>query len=242
LRVGIPTYNRQSIIKDKTLGWLEREGIPHNDIYLFVHSEEIKKEYCKELGDKYNIVVGAKECVPQLKYMADYFEEGENVLFMDDDIKGMVIKEGYEKYYKSLKVFAQKAFENIRNKNCYLWGVYPSSNKFFMRGKITYSFKLIIGGLYGMVIRKEKWFTVPMKTDYELTIKHWIKDGITARYNFLGVDTQVYAGKGGLQDDKDREKKDWQACMIMLEKYPQLVALKKAKTGYPEIRFKKAMA
>ena len=238
MRVAIPTYNRQQTIKEKSLAWLEKEGVADSDIYLFVHSDKIKKQYCEVLGDRYNVIVGVKEYVPQLQYMADYFDEGEDVLFMDDDLKGMLVKQGYEKHYKDLPTLCSEAFERIKKMDCYLWGVYPSSNRFFMRGNITYSFKIIIGGIYGMIIRKDKWFTVPMKTDYELTIKHWIKDGIVTRYNYLGADTQIYSGKGGLQG-VGRERLSHIASMTLLDRYPNLVALKKSKSGHQEIRLKR---
>ena len=233
------SHNRSEVISLKTLAFLEREGFTDKEVTIFVHSQWQKLEYVKRIVDRWNVVVGADNYTDQYNWMFNWFDEGEEVLFCDDDITGLIIRQGSEYRVPNLKEFALTAFADNSRIGCHLWGVYPSANRYFLRDAVSYRLKLIIGQLYGMKVRKlaDPWITVPMKVDYELSIKHYLRDGMVCRYNFLAASSKVYSGKGGLQTP-DRPKLSQEASEQLLQSYPNLVELKESCGKFTEISLK----
>ncbi|MAS82736.1 MAG: hypothetical protein CMF45_08605 [Legionellales bacterium] len=245
MKVAIMSHNRHHSIGDKTLKLMDEEGFDPADVTIFVHNEQQKKTYEDYIDKKWNVVVGADHgeegqtgYTKQFGFMFNYYEEGTDVIFSDDDIAGMLVNPKCDYMYKGLKKFCEGAFAENARLGCHLWGLYPSANAFFLQDTVSYELNLIIGQFYGMRIRHEDWITVPMKTDYELTIKHYIKDGMVCRYNWLASKSKVYAGKGGLQTP-ERAELSREGANLLLSRYPQFVKRKKSKGKFDEISLKK---
>ena len=58
-KIVVPTYQRYTFVKEKTLSFLERQNIPKENIYIFVANKEEEKKYLEELRG-YKIIVGRK--------------------------------------------------------------------------------------------------------------------------------------------------------------------------------------
>ena len=85
----IPTLKRASIIKNRTLALLKRYGIKPENIYLFCVGEEGDISNYKSVlhGEGYNIIQGKKGIGLQRNFMSEYFEEGEALVTLDDDVE-----------------------------------------------------------------------------------------------------------------------------------------------------------
>ena len=81
----IPSLARHSIINEKTLKLLNNYNITKNSIYVFVVEEEYEK-YRKEIDKDINIIVGEKGIAEQRAFISRYFNEGEKLVSLDDDI------------------------------------------------------------------------------------------------------------------------------------------------------------
>ena len=136
--IAIPTYNRYDQISNYTLKFLNENYIHPDDIYLFVVEEE--KELYQKLGD-YNVIVGKKGISEQRKFMACYFNEGDYICYMDDDIIEM---KTLKKEFKLIE-FLFEAEELMKKENCGLLGVYPVDNEYFLKKGYTTDLKFVIG-------------------------------------------------------------------------------------------------
>lgn len=241
MEVAIMSHNRHHTIGSKTLALLDKENFEPSRVTIFVHDKHQKKLYEDYNDSKWKVVVGATTYTDQYNHIINHYDEGTEVLFFDDDINGFMLHPEAEEGYKGMKDFAQTAFKENQKVGCYLWGLYPSANKFFLQNTVTYNLNLIIGQFYGMIIRHGNWITVPMKTDYELTIKHFLRDGMVCRYNWIASQSKVYSGKGGLQDT-DRQSLSEVGAKLLLDWYPTLVRKKKSASKFFEISLVKPKA
>ena len=86
-------HKRYDTFKNKTFKLLLEHKIPAENIYVFVANNEEKKLYEKVLDkSKYNkIVVGKKGLRNQRNFIIDYFNEGDYLIQLDDDLDGLYI-------------------------------------------------------------------------------------------------------------------------------------------------------
>lgn len=121
--------------------------------------------------------------------------------------------------------FIKTAFHYLEKEKLHLWGVYPTSNPFFMKPKITTDLRFIIGAAYGYINRPnahDLFPKTPLKGDYEQTILYYKKDGGVLRFNNVSFKTQIYA-KGGLDVAEKRILSSKKATEYLLKKYPEYV-------------------
>lgn len=187
--IAIPTYNRVKEIIKKTLKTLEEGRIDKNNIYLFVsdksqydlYEQNVPKNLYKE------IVIGKKGITNQRIFISQYFNEGQYVISMDDDIEQLeILKE--EKLIKltDLNEFFLNSYKIMKNENLFIWGIYPVRNPFFMYNKITTDLRFIIGVTFGYIVRHNKKLKMSIKSetkeDYEQSILYYLMDGGVIRF------------------------------------------------------------
>jgi len=85
----IPSYNRAECLRDMTLTMLKKQGIPKNNINIFVANKTEEKIYKETIpSNLYNeIIVGRKGLLSQLKFINNYYPEGTHLVRFDDDIE-----------------------------------------------------------------------------------------------------------------------------------------------------------
>lgn len=239
-RIAIPSYRRPDTIKEKTLNYLEKCGIDLSYVDIFVADEKERDDYLY-LG--LNIVVGVKGIRNQREFIRDYYEEGQKVLSMDDDIEYLCKLNGdkLEAFY-NLKQFVAMAFKLCIKNRTKLWGVTAVNNPFYMKDKVSTNLKFIVGCFYGFINDKDKYLRVSpelkVKEDYELTIKHYKKFGSVVRFDGYSPRTKYYTEKGGLQGDRDSVMSE-EASLFLLNKYPEYVSLNGlSSNGHMEIKLK----
>ena len=95
MKIVIPSYNRDRI---QTLDHLK-----NYDVYIFVVEEEYDKYL--SLYPEHNIIVGVKGIMNQRNFITDYFDDGEILVCMDDDIIN---------FYPPLDEFLKKDIDYLR--------------------------------------------------------------------------------------------------------------------------------
>ena len=247
--IAIPSYNRPELIQVKTLALLHKHSINSKLINIFVSDREQYDLYKSKVPEfLYNkLIIGVKGLKNQRNYINAYYPEGYPIVEMDDDIDKIVeLHSNTTTKTKSLipiedlDAFIKKAFKMCYKKNIFLWGVYPLANSHFMTEKITTDLRFIVGPMWGMINRhhKDLVLTIDEKEDTERTLQHWVMDGKVLRFNNIGIETNYYKNKGGMQNEgKNRKEEALKSVYYLHKKYPELTKIHLGKkSGFPEIK------
>ena len=84
-KIVIPSFKRHDIICSRTIQMLMEYKIPMDKVYVFVVKEEFN-DYKKVLPNLCNIVIGVQGINKQRDFIGSYFEDGQPLLSLDDDI------------------------------------------------------------------------------------------------------------------------------------------------------------
>ena len=237
---AIPSYKRPEILKKKTLPLLKKYKIPKNIIHVFVADQNQYNEY-SDILDKNSygkIIIGKKGIKEIRNFMSQYFNEGQQIVFIDDDIgkiwecvnniKPYDKKNNKNIELKSLKNFLTKAFKLSHKTGYHNWSVYPRDNPYFMKPSqhkdhITTDLRFCMGGFHGVINNKKcEVRTIGDKEDYERTVKYYLNDGGVIRFNNISCYTRVYKAKVGLQETQRKNEGDI-SSKILVKRYPNLV-------------------
>ena len=238
--VAIPSFKRYNEITKKTLPTLKKGKVDKNKIYVFVANVTEEKLYKEKMDpNSYGkIVVGKKGLVPQRRYISQYFPKGTHIVSMDDDVQNMIrlTKDDKLKHITNLDSFFKKAFQTLKKKDLYLWGVYPVKNNLFMKRKTTTDLRFVIGVVHGYINRHSKDLYPSLKSvgkeDIEQSILFYLKDGGVLRFNDITFST-VFNAPGGLGTDRYQMNKNAQEYLV--KTYPGIAKPKFRKDGTPEI-------
>jgi len=255
-KIAIPTYKRAETLKQKTLKMLENENINKDNIYIFFANQKELDSY--NLKGYKNLIVGVLGLTNQRNFIVNYFDEGEKILWLDDDlseIKGVEkdpekAGKAFDNKFKEATVAeaAEAGFQKLEENNCSLFGIYPVNNKGFMTiGNVSTDLKYIIGCFYGTINKKEL-FTFDVdesnggaKEDFLRTLMVYEKEGKVIRLNYFTPITNYYSEAGGLQSIGDefgeRKKRDFISMKYICERFKNM-AFENIKNDYPEIKLK----
>jgi len=238
--VAIPTYNRHEVLANKTLKTLMEGNVNKNSVFLFVANKEQYALYENAIPkNMYNeIIIGKKGITNQRKFIAKYFPEGQYVISMDDDVEELEILKGDKLIkLKNVDVFFLHAYDLLKKKNLFIWGIYPVRNPFFMYKNNTTDLRFIIGVTFGFIVRHNKFLEPSVKAetkeDYEQTILYFKMDGGVLRFNNITAKTKFNA-PGGLGTDRYERNKN--AAEYLEKKYPNIVTVFKRKNGTYEVK------
>lgn len=238
IKIAIQSYNRVDGIMKKTLALLSRYNYPKELIYIFVNTEEQKEEYQTKIPKElYGHIIWSnqpKGIMNIRNYIVDYFDEGEKLITMDDDVISIDrIYEGKLCPIDNFNELIEKGFQLCEERSYTLWGLYPTANAFYMKSKDEYTtdLRFIVGGFRGF-INKRRHIHLDYKDDYEFSIESYLQDGGVIRFNHIAIKHSVYTNSGGVGLNKKERmiysKKDseW-----LLNKYPNLVRLNPRREG-----------
>ena len=245
-KVAIPSYKRADALLRKSLPTLINGRVNSSRIYIFVANNEEKQIYERTIPKHmyHKIVVGKKGIANQRIFIRNYFKEGDYVVSIDDDVETLFKLNG-EKLAKinNIDNFFKHAYKLLKREKLFLWGIYPVSNPFFMKGKqrVSTSLKFIIGVLHGYIVRKDKSLNPSTKAegkeDYEQSILYYERDGGVLRFNDVAAKTKFLA-KGGLGQIDKRFEMNRKAAAYLSKKYPNYVTVFHRQNGMTEIRLK----
>lgn len=235
-KIAIPSYQRIETLKTKTLKMLELYTYPKELIYIFTAPEEFN-EYTKEFV-AYNVIAGLKGLKYQRNFIIDYFEEGEELVCMDDDIEQILILDPEGKDIKrgtsilpNLQEFILHAFELCKEKQLNIFGIYPIYNYFFMKATITTDCKFLIGHFYGIINIKSIKNTLCLKDDYERSLHFYKRDGGVLRFNYICAKTKMYKSGGLNMSQQQRLMENKESCKTLITLFPGLVRMNTRKEG-----------
>jgi hypothetical protein len=237
MRVMIPSYKRAGRVKTvKALSGALREQAT-----VCVHSEGEKEEYEKAGGlggvpvVNLDVQVGMGAIREAMHAMAS---EGDRVLMMDDDIERFMAltKEGAiaTMMPERFGLFVEQIFNNTERCGAHMWGIYPVANEYFM--KPDYSIKALIDAtVIGYVKTEVEWDpSMMLKSDYDFTLKHLIRDGRVLRANWIAAVAGHKTNRGGCKEYR-REEMNAEMCKKLLGLYPELIRPHRSRAGELEI-------
>jgi hypothetical protein len=213
-KIAIRSYNRPKKFFENTYSTLSKlEGIDISKIYVFVASEEQKDLYSVYLPEEVNIIIGIKGVSQINTFMASYFEEGENVLYADDDIRSFkVLNREDVRFYVSTEGVISLFDEAFNKLDDEVWAFTTNivSNAFFCMGKSFAELRIghLQGGIYGV---KHKKYLIETKLDHlddvERTLKLFENKKYILFLNSINIDVDYGKMEGGMQDTR-KENKD----------------------------------
>lgn len=210
-KICIPSYRRSEQITKKTAAFLERHNIDPEKVYIFLSDPDEKEVYEQALSKtpyNKNITIGEPGCGGNKNFICAYFPAGTNILCMDDDIEDITYALN-KKECVSITDFDElikKGFEYTHLAGFNLWGICPFNNPYFMKDRVSYTLKYIVGCFQGIIVQEHDDFLCRLTNhteDKEYTIRQYIKNGGVVRLNGYGIKTN-YFGTGGLEEHRKK--------------------------------------
>jgi len=241
MRICIPSYNRYETIQQKSIKVLLNAGYKPQEINIFVANEEQLIKYREKIDPSISIIVAIKGLKEVREFIFNYYDEGEHLLCLDDDIEA--IRQLYHTeddksrliLVNNLKEVVDRGFDLCEEHSLKLWGLYPTpNNAFFMdsQKEITFDYKFIIGNFFGCINCKNmNKLLVPDMDDYERSIRSYLIYGGSVRMNHYAAKTNFKKNKGGAQAVElgDRENRLQKSKDILMNQYPGLLYLRQRK-------------
>ena len=245
-QIAIPSYRRPDILKNKTIKLLQKHMIDSNIITIFVANQEEYDIY-SEAFPNLKIIIGEIGINNQRNFIRNYFNVGDLVLSLDDDIQD-VLEFKNEKLLEpvgDLNEFIIDSFNECMASGAHLWGVYPVANPYFMKSRPLINKKLsfIIGCMFGQIIRHldALHLNVACQTKEDLlnSILHYELDKVLVRFEKFTIKSKFYNKIGGLGSAVDRSEKDKKASEYLEENYSKFGKMWVRKDGRYEFKLKR---
>lgn len=216
-RIAIPTYNRSDDFK--TLSFLKLNQVSTDMIDIFVADEDERVKYVSCHPD-YNYIIGELGLVPQRNFISQYYNEGQIILSIDDDIIDLVHKTN-----KPFLEWVNECIEYMNGNNIGIIGLNPSVNPFFFeQRKEGDSFKKgnysIVGCFQILINHRDMPLSLIAIEDWERSVMYKLRYGSTGRYNDILIKTKYFNKKGGLATQRNRENYI-NSMNKLLYKYPE---------------------
>ena len=233
--VGIASYKRPEA--SRTLDYLDSLGFPKERRILSVQTEEDRDAYTRSgLNERVGTFLyrEASTAAGNRNTILLNVPEGTNVVFMDDDIKqvvmedlGLVPLDTLEKFERMCKL----GFATAQKNRTICFGLYPVANAYFMRGGYKKA-AICVGALIGMVATPGITFCEELQTkeDYELCCRIIRKYGACIRLDRFACDALRYS-KGGCEDAWKDKSGAIRVAELLVAKYPDILKLNPKRPG-----------
>ena len=202
-KIAIPTYDRYDNFK--TIIYLEKNNVPKELIYIFVSDEEQLELYKSRIGEEYNFIIGILGLVEQRNFITNYFDEGEIIISMDDDIEDLIHKDD-----KPFMEWTQECIEYLYNSNYSLLSINPSINPYFFEQRKTCKKHIREGNYYCVgafyILKNDKNIILDkniLLEDCERSLLYNTKYGKNIIYKNILIKTK-YFGEGGLSHERTK--------------------------------------
>ena len=228
-RLAVPTFQRCDSISRKTLRYLSDHAYPASLIYLFVASEDERVRYEEAVPEHLygHIVIGLPGLKEQRNFVTGYFDEGEIIIEMDDDVESIYCMTG------GFVGLVDHGTKMINTGNGGLFGCMANDDKRVMTLTTTTHLAFVIGTFSMRRNHKDIKLSLVQKHDYERSILYFLRYGTVYRYKGAGVKTRYLKNAGGLQDG-NRHATMEQCVSYLCDTYPLLVK-RREKNGLPDL-------
>lgn len=239
-KIVVVSHDRIETLRNKTLATLRKYQMPSDLIFIFVAPDELDA-YRSAFPD-YKVLPGALGLQNQRNAVSAYFEEGEHLFCMDDDIMGFYTIDAQQKLVPlvDLHHFLCEGFLLAEDSGASLWGLYPVKNAQWLSRTVARGLVFCYGCSFGLINRKDVQIHLSLKEDYERSLKFYKRDGCVVRLNWVCPLQTYRKGKGGLQNYRTEEREE-AACKALVSAYPDEVQIKRGK-GRVDLMFKRGLA
>ena len=225
--VAIPSYKRAT--EQMSLNCLKSLGFEKTEIYLFVQTEDDKRQYEDTWSDDATVIYRPASSISEARNnILRFFDGSQNILMMDDDIKrfGRLAGNKIEDITDGT-LFVKLINECFRySGKASLFGIYPVYNGYFMERSI--STRVTVNTVLGFGKCYHRLFdeTLTAKEDIDMCGKILNNGGRVFRFNFLAVDAKHRTNDGGCKDVWNSDKNE-KAVRTLCMRYPNIFAPKK---------------
>jgi hypothetical protein len=239
--VAVPSHRRADILAERTLRMLADGGVPSRCITVYLGTEGEAGDYKVALPPElygHLAITGARGIGPQRNAIMRNYPKGTRLVMVDDDVRMVkVLSQGKLTRLADVDGFIREAFRRSFKAGAVLWGVYPLPNAGFMSHRLRLGLAFIIGTLFGTIVRELpcELVTVPVKEDYERSIKYFLNDGKVARFEDVTLGTTYAKTPGGVEGIRTVELAEESVAQLR-RRYPELVHVNTRRQGpLPEI-------
>ena len=240
MKIVIPTFKRELILKNKTLKLLENHHISPFFVDIIVESKTAKEDYQKVIGFDYNIIVSNTNGICEkrnfIRWYYRYETEIEEILCIDDDIDSVnAVFNGAD-----IKNLFIRGFDLARQAGATLWGINHIHNHLFMKNQKPVITRpcYIQGGFAGIIIDRNKdpiYADVDHYEDFQFSLEHYLRDGAILKLNHYYIKTDYKNTKGGivasLGSVEARKQNAKENMVYMLNRYGNMLKKKESKYG-----------
>ena len=236
MKYVIPSFQRADKLKKQTLSYLNLHGVSKDDIYIVVRTDD---EGYSIFEEEYNIIkTDVKGIGKTHNFISEYFEEGEFICEIDDDLSDMIDIENnsIENFEEEIKMLA----DEIERDGVSYGGFYSTPNPFFMKNvktKYTKDLRYMLGLIRVRKVRKDIILETDYAEDFENCVLHYIRDGGIVKNNYIAGKTNNYA-KGGCNGDGRDNQTEKDAKEFLFGLYPTYCKLFQRKNGRWDLRLK----
>tara|TARA_R110000824_G_scaffold48395_6_gene136670 strand:- start:1109 stop:1858 length:750 start_codon:yes stop_codon:yes gene_type:complete len=238
MKIAIPSHNRVNILKEKTYQLLLSRGFTEDEIFIFTDNYDEYKDEFKNVIKSLDTITGKRN------HIIEYFDEGEHIVEMDDDIDDIQTtkKEVKNESVMNLKDFFEKNFDMLFSGG--MWGINSTDNNFFASGEDKYGLQLvsICATLTGYINDKSIRMTLKEKEDFERVLIYYHKKKPVLKRCGYGIKTKYWKSKGGIASDYNFDERvviQKEAANSLVEQYPELVYITERKNGIADIKFRR---
>ena len=187
--IAIPTYDRLDVFRRRTYSKIIKPYKLEKYVTLFIQNEKDARAY-KELAPELRQERGPKGYLNILNFISQHYPRNTRIVKMDDDLAGIYsLVNGKLVHVESAVALFQKTFQAMGKSGASMGGYYPTMNAGFMAkaaAPVTTDLRFIVGSLYCFVNRELK-ATIDGKSDFELTIENFKRDGTVVRLNHYSM-------------------------------------------------------
>ena len=258
MKFVIKSKNRIKKLSEMTYALLKKYDVSDKDIYIFITQEDLDK-YSNTFTEC-NCIVAPKGIANTDNFIVDYFEEGENYIYMNDDVSKIFKLEGDAQINKKYEINKEEfdnlinnLFEEMKKDDVSYGGLYPCDSAMYMKNapKISKGLSLIMDPFSAVINNKEVKITeIPVEkedgsifigdnSDAEKTIQHFISKKGLVRFNKYCLKVQYYGNDAGGIVGRDAYTEKYTAEYIK-DLYPEYItSINTRKNGNTSLRLKK---
>jgi hypothetical protein len=169
MKIVIASYNREEILINKTLKFIDLKFGKKYKIYVFTPSKYT-------LPSHINIIKCDIGLIKARNAIMKYFKVGEKLLCLDDDIEDMKSLSD-----DSIETEILKSFKYMKKNNINLGGFNPTYNEKFSSKTYKSGLYFCVGFSYMLINDKYYSDSEDELEDYDRTIKYYLKYGANFR-------------------------------------------------------------
>jgi len=204
----IPSYNRATTLKNKTLKMLNDNNIDPVNIYIILANKNDENHYKTIIGDEYNYMVGEQGVVEVRNFIRRAFNT-RPIVMIDDDISAMMIlteipNKKHKQFKKmfNLKQYVIQAFNHLYKTKGRLFGFNAANNPLGVKYDIREGL-VFLGGIYCEICDCFIQIDPKYRTldDKYICLEYYRRYGNIYRYNAISHNASrgSFVEQGGLQ-------------------------------------------